>query len=133
MLIPILVMLAQAPETAPEAAPAPAEKPGEKHEKPVEKHEKPAEKAAPAGEVVAPPVNADSVSRQIEKMKKMSPEDAAKAAEDLAKKLPHVTPDEVKRRPTAMDPPVIPEVKDYTALPEIDQVKYSAREFFTQL
>ena len=30
-------------------------------------------------------------------------------------------------------PIAIPEVKDYTALPETEQVKYSAREFFAQL
>jgi hypothetical protein len=123
MILPILVMLAQAPDTPAEATPAPAP------EKPAEEKKPAAEKPiAPAPEKA--PLSAEQLSRQVEKIKKMPPEDAVKAAEELGKHLPQLGPEEAKKR--ALEP-AIPEVKNFAALPEVEQVKYSAREFFTQL
>lgn len=78
------------------------------------------------------PMNSDQITKQIEKMQRMSPEDAAKAGSELERKLPRINPEQFSR-PTPTAEPVIPEVKDYSQLPEAEQVKYSAREFFTQL
>ncbi len=77
--------------------------------------------------------NADQLQKQIEKMRTMSPEDAAKAAADLSNKLPKGIDSLMKAPQLAGPNPVIPDVRDYAALPETEQVKYSAREFFTQL
>jgi len=94
----------------------------------------PAPKPAPAADQPKP-MSADQLGRQIEKLKKMAPEDQAKAAEDLAKRIPQMTPEEAKRaaEKSAAASATVPEVRDYAALPEAEQVKYSAREFFTQL
>lgn len=102
----------------------------------------PTDDAAPAPAPAAPsradePLrgpNPDQLQRQIEKMRAMNPEDAAKAAADLANRMPKVSPESFTKSPTLAGPTaVIPEVKDYSTLPETEQVKYSAREFFTQL
>jgi len=104
-----------APAPAPAAAPAPAPRPV-------------------PGDVVSPQPNIDQLQRQMEKMKNMPPEEAAKAAADLSKKFTGMTQEDFMRRPVPAAPhPLVPEVKDYASLPEVEQVKYSAREFFTQL
>src|SRR5689334_20384156 len=104
----VAALLAQEPQ--PEAAP-PVEAP-------------PTEKPRPADQ--PKPVNVDELNRKVEKLKKMSPEDAVKAAEDLARHAPQLTPEEIKRQAEKSTVPM-PEVRDYGALPETEQVKYSAR------
>ncbi len=91
---------------------------------------------APAGssDVLSPQPNIDALQRQMQRMKRMTPEEAAKAAADLSKKFGGLAPEDFRGRPTPAAPnPIIPEVRDYQQLPEAEQVKYSAREFFTQL
>lgn len=130
MITLMLVMLAQAPEAEPAAAAEPAAPPPAAAAKPAEK---PA--AAPPPSDAPPPLSNDQITRQIEKMKRMTPEEVTKAATELGKRMPPIDPEAIKKQamPQMAVDPVIPEVKDYSTLPEADQVKYSAREFFTQL
>lgn len=123
-----MLLLAQAEEAPAEAAPAAAEAP------------------PPAPAPAAKPTNADpygqklpqrtatgdEVQRAMEKMQRMTPDQAAQAAKELSARLPPAPGiDDAKK--IGAQPIAIPEVKDYTTLPETEQVKYSAREFFSQL
>ena len=88
--------------------------------------------ASPAsGERVAPrALSPEALQREMERIGRLPPEEAARAATDLQQRMPKA---DMTARPRLPAEPVIPEVKNYAALPEEEQVKYSAREFFTQL
>jgi hypothetical protein len=109
----VMLILAQTGEVSPADAPPPSPPP-----------------AAPkASDVLAPPLQGDQLQRKMDRLRRMDPDEAAKAAADLVERLPKVDIDKVPRAP----PVPMPEVKDYASLPEAEQVKYSAREFFAQL
>jgi hypothetical protein len=135
MILPLLVVLAQAPDQAgePQAAPPAAE---EKPSPPVEKKPEAEPKPhLPAPEVQAPTMTPNQITRELERIKKLPPEEQGAAATQLGARMPKVTPEDVKRFAPSQLPtnPMMPEVKNYAELPETEQVKYSAREFFTQL
>jgi len=138
----VLLVLAQAEDPAPPAAPAPtpaaapAPAPAEKP--------KPAAPAAaaPAAETPSEPAvvkpntsfnNPADFRRALDRVKKLSPEEQAEALKDVAKRLPSI--DEQTKRNALLEQreTPLPEVKNFVTLPEADQAKYFAREFFSTL
>ena len=77
------------------------------------------------------PLNNGEIERLKHRISKMDdPVQAAEAAAELTRKMPKPMDVEAYKRQNQI---AMPDVKNYAELPEVDQVKYSAREFFTQL
>jgi hypothetical protein len=119
MLIILLAVLSQDP-------PAAAPKPAEPAPAPAA-NDQPA--AAPAIIPQRTLHNADEIARELKRIQGLPPEEAAEAMKELQKRMP--TEEEHPRRPQQIVKP--PDVRDYATLPEIDQARYSAREFFNEL
>jgi hypothetical protein len=120
-----LLALGQTDEAAPAAEPAtaPAEAPAPKP--------KPAAAPAPAPDTLKHISTSDELQREVSRIKKLSPDRAEEAMKDLVKHMPQ-SADAVKKM-GALSDMEMPEVKNFADLPEADQAKYFAREFFSLL
>jgi hypothetical protein len=93
-------------------------------------------------------VNAQQLEREMKRLQHATPQEAAETMRDLQRRMPKVDPEAVKAAAAAMGgnngsgagTPVkmptasaLPDVVNYAALPEADQVKYAARDFFSEL
>lgn len=119
LLSATLIVLAQA-EAEPPPAEAPAPPPA------AEKAAAP-DQPAPLPHVAVPQQRSpQQLQRDLEKIKKMDPQDATEAMKNLAHHLPQgpSKPGEVV---------IMPDIRNFNTLPEQDQAKYFARDFFSTL
>jgi hypothetical protein len=141
-----VLVLAQAEDQAPAAlaptpaapAPAPQAQPKPAAAAPAQPvGAQPAAPEAPSEPAVVKPNtsfnNPADFRRALDKAKKLSPEEQAEALKEVTKRLPSVE-EQAKRSAVleARETP-LPEVKNFISLPEADQAKYFAREFFSTL